>query len=101
MKWASRRSIASAKMPKRMETKPAHKSMGLGCLAALPLSTGQRAPANIGAEKRALPMDFLHGRISAALRLGDGGTGGGDIQHPAADGHDAGTAPFRPGMKQG
>src|SRR3954447_8159757 len=101
MKWASRRSIARARTPTKMERNPAHKSMGLGCLAALALSTVQRTPSNVAADECALPVNLCHSRIGAFSRLGDGRAGGRNIQDTAAHRHDIGAAPLCSGMKQG
>src|SRR6185503_10692432 len=101
MKCASRRSIASARTPIRMEIKPAHKSMAFGCLAEVPLSTAECAPPNIGAVKSAIPLNFLDSGISAGLGFSHGFAQGRDIQHPPANGDDITAALFGAGVKDG
>src|ERR1700753_2342836 len=101
MKWASRRSIARARMPTKMERKPAHKSMGLGCLFRPTLSTGERPPAYILADECALPVNLCNSGIGAGLGFRNRRACCRDVQDPAAHGHDVGPASFRPGMEQG
>src|SRR4051812_1723083 len=115
MKCANLRSIARAAMPIRMERKPAHKSMCVGCLFGVVLSTVECSPSparerdsalecppsNVAAAKSAIPADQIHRGIGAGLCLGNAMACGGAIQHPPAHRHDIAVALFSSGMEDG